>query len=191
VEKPSRAIGLKKTKGARGDEPAESTPPSENEPGGIITPQMSTTNYVKSPRENEPGENSFGTIWDENSERPEWDHQVYKSQRDFWDSNPENGPLLGDVVEENSCGWAHMSLESVSGDSHQHVPVSGQLLAFQHHCPTGCPKGPGVRPAAMAPKMSKPVPPLPPWSLDDASAPAADDAAVRCCNARGYHRLWL
>ena len=60
MEKPSRAIGLKKTKGARGDEPAESTPPRENEPGGIITPQMSTTNYVKSPRENEPGENSFG-----------------------------------------------------------------------------------------------------------------------------------
>ena len=33
VEKPSRAIGLKKTKDARRDEPAKERPPRENEPG--------------------------------------------------------------------------------------------------------------------------------------------------------------
>lgn len=52
------------------------------------------------------------------------------------------------------------------------------LLADYNHCPTGCPKVPAVRLAAMAPKMSKPAPPLPPQTTGDAAAmPAA--AALR------------
>jgi len=35
---------------------------------------------VTSPRENEPGENSFGTVWDENPEKDEWDHRTCESQ---------------------------------------------------------------------------------------------------------------
>ena len=79
VEKPSRAIGLKKQKDARGDEPAKGKPPRENEPGGIA-PQMSTKKCVESPRENEPGENSFVAVWDENPEKIEWDHRTYESK---------------------------------------------------------------------------------------------------------------
>ena len=80
VEKPSRAIGLKKAKDARGDEPAEEKPPRKNEPGGI-NPQMSTSKCVESPRENEPGENSFGMIWNENHEKIEWDHRTHENQK--------------------------------------------------------------------------------------------------------------
>jgi hypothetical protein len=97
VEKPSRAIGLKSEKDARGDEPAKEKPPRENEPGGI-NPQIQTKKCVKSPREDEPGENSFGTVWDETPENENWDHRTYECKRDFWDSNPEEGPVFGDLA---------------------------------------------------------------------------------------------
>ena len=82
MEKPSRAIGLKKTKDARRDEPAKEKPPRENKPGSI-NPQMSIEKCAESPRENEPGENSLGMIWDENPEAVGWDHRIYESQKAF------------------------------------------------------------------------------------------------------------
>ena len=179
VEKPSRAIGLKSEKDARGDEPAKEKPPRENEPGGI-NPQIRTKKCVRSPREDEPGENSFGKVWDEPLKNQFWAHRTYESQRDFWDSNPEEGPVFGDFVAGNSCGMAHNSFESVGGDSEDAVEMLQPLLADTYHCPTGCPKVPAVRLAAMAPKMSKPAPPLPPQEPGFAAPKAAPKpAAVR------------
>ena len=149
MEKPSRAIGLKSEKDARGDEPAKEKPPRENEPGGI-NPQIKTEKCVRSPREDEPGENSFGKVWDEPLKNQFWAHRTYDSQRDFWDSNPEEGPVFGDFVAGNSCGMAHNSFESVGGDS-ENAELLQPLLADTYHCPTGCPKVPAVRLAAMAP----------------------------------------
>ena len=173
VEKPSRAIGLKSEKDARGDEPAKEKPPRENEPGGI-NPQIKTKKCVRSPREDEPGENSFGKVWDEPLKNQFWAHRTYESQRDFWDSNPEEGPVFGDFVAGNSCGMAHNSFESVGGDS-ENAELLQPLLADTYHCPTGCLRVPAVRLAAMAPKMSKPVPPLPPQTTGEAAAVLAAD----------------
>ena len=179
VEKPSRAIGLKSEKDARGDEPAKEKPPRENEPGGI-NPQIRTKKCVRSPREDEPGENSFGKVWDRTPENGNWAHRTYESRRDFWDSNPEEGPGFGDFVAGNSFGMAHNSFESVGGDSEDAVEMLQPLLADTYHCPTGCPKVPAVRLAAMAPKMSKPAPPLPPQEPGFAAPKAAPKpAAVR------------
>ena len=86
-------------------------------------------------------------------------------------SNPEIGNLFWDVVAETSCGMAHSCFEPVCGDSCNDVELLQPLLVAENHCPLGCPKGPGVRLAAMAPKMSKPAPSLPPQ--DAAAKPAA------------------
>ena len=65
----------------------------------------------------------------------------------------------------------HNSLKSAGNDSFKNaVEMLQPLLVAENHCPAGCPKVPAVRLAAMAPKMSKPAPPLPP---QDAAAPAA------------------
>ena len=86
-------------------------------------------------------------------------------------SNPEIGHLFGDAVAETSCGMAHSCFEPVCGDSCDDVELLQPLLVAENHCPLGCPKGLGVRLAAMARKMSKPALSLPPQ--DAAAKPAA------------------
>ena len=162
MEEPSRAIGLKKAKDARGDEPAARDPSRENEPGGS-NPSNENTECLEPSRENEPEGQHLR------------DCRTYETRRDFWDGNPEDGPLFGDVVAGNCCGMAHMSFESLGGDSSEEcVEMLQPLLAVRPPLPNGLPlRNSGVRLAAMAPKSSKPKPPAPPSADEEAAVAAA------------------
>ena len=177
VEEQSRAIGQKKVQKARGYEPAATNLPRENEPGRS-TLQNETSKCVEAPRENEPGDNNLGEFWEPSNEVC-WDHREYHTPQEFWDCNPEDE--VGDCVAWHSCGQAQHVLESVGCDSPvgKHDVSSRPLLAVKDHCPTGCPSRSLVKLAAMAPKMSKPKPPVPPQVLGPpAAAAAAPPAAV-------------
>ena len=70
--------------------------------------------------------------------------------------------LLGMSWQKPVVAWRTSSLKSAGNDSFKNaVEMLQPLLVAENHCPTGCPKVPAVRLAAMAPKMSKPAPPLP------------------------------
>ena len=98
---------------------------------------------MESPREDEPGENSFGSFWGEkygeSSKEMDWDHRVYNDP-EFWDCNSDGE--FGDCVAVHSRGQVHKAFESVDVDSFEteHVENPRPLLAVKHHCPTGCPR---------------------------------------------------
>ena len=178
MEKPSRAIGLKSEKDARGDEPAKEKPPRENEPGGI-NPQIRTKKCVRSPREDEPGENSFGKVWDRTPENGNFGlTEPMKVKGIFGTVTLKKVLVLGILWQETAAAWRTTVLSPLVVTLNMLLKLLQPPLANTHHCPTGCPKVPAVRLAAMAPKMSKPAPPLPPQTTGEAAAvPAA--AAVR------------
>ena len=114
-------------------------------------------------------------------------NRTYESERDFLDSNPEEGPGFGDFVAGNSCGMAHNSFESVGGDSEHVAKLLQPPLANTHHCPTGCPKVPAGAFSCHGPKDVKTC----------AAAAAADDRRSRCgarcccCTPKGAATMML
>ena len=136
---------------------------------------------------NEPGDNKLGEFWEPSNEVC-WDHREYHTPQEFWDCNPEDE--FGDCVAWHSCGQAQHVLESVGCDSpvEKHDVSSRPLLAVKDHCPTGCPSRSLVKLAAMAPKMSKPKPPVPPQVFEPAAVAAPPVAAAPMPAAAGPKR---
>ena len=133
---------------------------------------MSTTNYVKSPRENEPGENSFGRFGMKTLKGPNGITKSIKVKE-----------IFGIVTRKMVLCWVMSWQKTVvagrtcllSPSVVTRINMSkflGNCWPFSTTAPRAAQKVPAfdLLPWPLY-KMSKPVPPLPPWSLDDASAP--------------------